>query len=119
MSYYEDQEEAWAANDFKGSPSDYDPFDADTWDTGREMAAPGKEESRLLKKLESEAKGKGLKVQFHGNGHFQVRAGRNVINWYPLSKRQTAYANLTGEKRFGLTPEKVVNFALEKVEVKV
>lgn len=31
MSYYEDQEECWYANDCKGSPSDYDPHDADSW----------------------------------------------------------------------------------------
>jgi hypothetical protein len=31
MSYYDEQEEAWFANDCKGSPSDYDPYDADSW----------------------------------------------------------------------------------------
>jgi hypothetical protein len=31
VSYFDDQEEAWFANDCKGSPSDYDPFDADSW----------------------------------------------------------------------------------------
>ena len=119
MSYFEDQYEAWMANDCKGRVEDYDPYDADTWDTSRDVPTPDKEESHLLKKLELKVKDKGLKVQFHGNGHFQVRAGRKIINWYPLSKRQTAYDTLTGETRFGLTPEQVVNFALEKVEVKV
>ena len=117
MSYYDDQEEAWFANDCKGSPSDYDPFDSDSWPEDRQKFPPDKKESSLIKQLETASKGKGIKVQFHGNGNFQVRAGRKVINWYPLSKRQTAFDNLTGEKRFGLTPEQIVAFALEKAEV--
>lgn len=31
MSYYEDQEEAWFANNCKGNIEDYDPNDADSW----------------------------------------------------------------------------------------
>ena len=31
MTYFEDQEEAWFANDCKGRIEDYDPFDADSW----------------------------------------------------------------------------------------
>lgn len=31
MSYFDDQEEAWYENDCQGSPSDYDPFDPDSW----------------------------------------------------------------------------------------
>ena len=41
MSYYEDQEDAWMANDCKGSPSDYDPYDADApWNQVKVHPAP-------------------------------------------------------------------------------
>jgi len=39
MSYFEEQEDAWMENDCKGSPEDYDPFDADSWPT-KVTAAP-------------------------------------------------------------------------------
>jgi hypothetical protein len=35
MSYFEDQEEAWFANDCKGNIEDYNPFDADSWPQGK------------------------------------------------------------------------------------
>ena len=114
MSYYDDQEDAWFENNCQGSPSDYDPFDADSWPDSHRSPEPTKDENALLKKLIKAAEGKGLKCSCHGNGHFQVRAGRKIINWYPYSRRTTAYDNLTGEKRFGLSIEKVVAFALEK-----
>ena len=117
MSYYDDQEEAWFANDCKGSPSDYDPYDADSWPEDRRSPTPNKEELTLLKTLEDAAKDKGLKCSCHGNGHFQIRAGRKVVNWYPLSKRQMAYENVSGEKRFRLSAAQVVEFALERKEV--
>lgn len=31
MSYFDDQEDCWFANDCKGDISDYDPHDADSW----------------------------------------------------------------------------------------
>jgi hypothetical protein len=117
MSYFEDQEDAWLENDCKGSPSDYDPFDADSWPGKHSGPDPNDDETALLKKLEAAANGKGLKCSCHGNGHFQVRAGRKIINWYPYSKRQTVYDAATGEKRFGLSVQKVIEFALEKEKV--
>jgi|GEM_PF-2360147 hypothetical protein len=36
MSYFEDQEDAWYANDCKGNIEDYDPFDADSWPTAQQ-----------------------------------------------------------------------------------
>lgn len=61
MSYYDDQEDAWFENDCKGSPSDYDPFDADSWPGAHRSPEPNKEERKLLKQIENEGKGKGLK----------------------------------------------------------
>ena len=31
MSYFDDQEDAWMANDCKGSPDQYNPFDPTQW----------------------------------------------------------------------------------------
>lgn len=40
MSYFDDQEECWYANDCKGSPSDYDPHDADSWPQEKKPYTP-------------------------------------------------------------------------------
>lgn len=116
MSYFDDQEEAWLANDCKGRIEDYDPYDADTWAKGSFLHEPNKDEQAMLKKLEKLADGKGLKIRCYRNGHFQVIAGRKIINWYPFSKRETAYDNVSREKRFFLEPKQVIEFALEKAE---
>ena len=39
MSYYDDQEDAWFENNCQGSPSDYDPFDADSWPQARKQSS--------------------------------------------------------------------------------
>lgn len=116
MSYFDDQEECWFANDCKGRLEDYDPYDADNWPDAHLAPMPNKEELELLARLVSMASGKGLKCTCCGNGHFQIRAGRKVINWYPYSKKLTAYDNVTGDKRYRQTIEQVIAFALEKVE---
>ena len=36
MSFYDDQEDAWYANDCKGNIEDYNPFDADSWPTAQQ-----------------------------------------------------------------------------------
>ena len=121
VTFFEDQEDAWFENDCQGTPDMYDPYSPDVFGawvdnppSKKKALEPTKDENTLLKKLIKAADGKGLKCFCHGNGHFQVRAGRKIINWYPYSRRKTAYDNLTGEKRFGLSIEKVVAFALEK-----
>lgn len=40
MSYFEDQEEAWFANDCKGRIEDYNPYDADSWPEGKKEYTP-------------------------------------------------------------------------------
>jgi hypothetical protein len=44
MSYFEDQEDAWYANDCQGSIEDYNPFDEDSWPRGNS----GRNRSRNL-----------------------------------------------------------------------
>jgi hypothetical protein len=48
MSYFDDQEDAWFENDCQGSPSDYDPFDADSWPRN---SSPDRNRSRNLLSL--------------------------------------------------------------------
>ena len=113
MSFYDDQEDDWFANDCKGDPSDYYAGDIGPWvETSKREPMLGPEERKILLALNRAAKGKGFKVEYHGNGHFQLRAGRRVINWYPLSKKQTCYDQETAEKRFRLTVAEVVEWVL-------
>jgi hypothetical protein len=121
VSFFEDQYEAWEENGYQGTPDMYEPYSPDVFGawvdnppSKKHAPEPNKDENALLKKLIKAADGKGLKCSCHGNGHFQVRAGRKIINWYPYSRRKTVYDNLTGEKRFGLSVEKVIAFALER-----
>jgi hypothetical protein len=58
MTYFDDQEDAWFENDCKGSPSDYDPYDADSWPQAN-FVTSGRNRSRnmlALSKLEEFAK---------------------------------------------------------------
>jgi hypothetical protein len=59
MSYFEDQYDAWMANDCKGRIEDYDPFDAGNWEDMDAKPAPEHNRSRnllSLSKLEEFAK---------------------------------------------------------------
>ena len=57
MSYFEDQEDAWYANDCKGRIEDYDPFDADSWPVAQQQTVGNRARNLLaLSKLEEFAK---------------------------------------------------------------
>lgn len=62
-----------------------------------------------LKKLAAQ---KGLRVVDCGNGHIQVTGGPLLVNWWPESKRRTAYIGSTKQGVSGATPERVVRMAL-------
>lgn len=46
------------------------------------------------------------------SGHYQVKGGPMLVNWYPLSKNQTAYVKATKKGVKHATPEQVVKMAL-------
>ena len=49
MSYFEDQYDAWMANDCKGRVEDYDPFDPGNYeDIDKPKPSPGRNRSRSL-----------------------------------------------------------------------
>jgi len=47
----------------------------------------------LVTKLTKLAERHGLEVVMRPNSHVQVRGGALIVNWYPSSKRRTAYCN--------------------------
>ena len=65
----------------------------------------------IPKSLEDAASRRGLKVVERGNGHFQIVGGPLLVNYWPLSKRHTAYVDGTTIGRQGVTPEKAVEMA--------
>jgi len=56
------------------------------------------------------AKERGAIVTDLGSGHFQIR-GSLLVNYYPLSRRKTAYVASTKRGRYNVTPEEAVNIA--------
>lgn len=50
-----------------------------------------------IQQTESLAKANALEFKDHGNGHVQISGHGVLVNYYPLSKRRTAYNVSTGE----------------------
>jgi hypothetical protein len=61
--------------------------------------------------LAKAAAARGLKVVERGQGHFQITGGPLLVNYYPLSKRHSAYVAGTTCKRSNVTPEQAVEMA--------
>lgn len=49
----------------------------------------------VRKQLFKAAKANGLYADEKGYGHFQIRGGQRLVNYYPFSKRQTAFVEGT------------------------
>ena len=56
------------------------------------------------------AAARGATVTDKGNGHYQVR-GRLLVNYYPFSKRRTAYVAATTHGKEGVSPTEAVAMA--------
>ena len=69
-----------------------------------------------LPKLRKLAEQHGLEIVLRQHGHVQVRGGAMTVNWYPSSKRRTAYCNgsVAGVPCDG--PEQVIAMALGEQE---
>ena len=69
-----------------------------------------------LPKLRKLAEQHGLEIVLRPHGHVQVRGGAMTVNWYPSSKRRTAYCNgsVAGVPCDG--PEQVIAMALGEQE---
>lgn len=52
------------------------------------------------------------------SGHYQVRGGALLVNWYPFSKKQTAYVSATQKGIEGATVEQVIKLANTAPDIK-
>lgn len=73
----------------------------------------------ILKKAQKLAEQAGLNLVCvnEAGGHYQLRGGPMLVNWYPLSANQTAYVKATKKGVKNATPEQVVKMALSAPEV--
>lgn len=68
----------------------------------------------MIDALKKIAAKRGLRVEERGAGHFQIIGGSCLVNYYPNSKRRSAYiAGTTGKARHGVTPQQAVEMAFE------
>ena len=68
-----------------------------------------------MKPLEALAKKRGLRIEERGLGHYQIIGGSCLVNYYPQSKRRSAYiaGSRAGETRHFISPEKAIEMAFE------
>lgn len=65
-----------------------------------------------IKKLKKLAEAKGVTVKECGNGHIQL-IGKLMVNYYPSSRRRTAYVAQTNKGKNFVTPEEAINMCFE------
>lgn len=68
----------------------------------------------LIEQLRKEAAARGLTVDHLGNGHYQIKGGNALVNYYPESKKRTAYVAGTRGGHEGCDPRKAVSLAVVK-----
>lgn len=67
-----------------------------------------------MKSLAQIAAKRGLTVEERGPGHFQIIGGTCLVNYYPDSKRRSAYiAGATGKARHYISPQQAVEMAFK------
>lgn len=73
----------------------------------------------LVKKARRLAEAEGLEVVrvSEVGGHYQIKGGPMLVNWYPFSANQTAYVKSTKKGIKHATPEQVVKMALSAPDV--
>ncbi|OYV38939.1 MAG: hypothetical protein B7Z80_08670 [Rhodospirillales bacterium 20-64-7] len=59
------------------------------------------------------ARTRGLEVRDCGQGHLQIVGGPLLCNFYPESKKRTAYIAGTTHRHTGVTPERAVEMCFE------
>ena len=66
----------------------------------------------LIEQLKQAAAARNVKLTNQGNGHWQIH-GPLLVNYYPMSKNQTAYVAGTIGGHKGISPQKAVAMAFE------
>jgi 5-methylcytosine-specific restriction endonuclease McrA len=69
--------------------------------------------TNYISQLVSAAQGRGLSIRECANGHCQIVGGPLLVNYYPLSKRRSAYIAGTTKRFEHVTPERAVAMAFE------
>jgi len=65
-----------------------------------------------VKELTALATAAGLTVECRGmNGHYQIKGGALLVNYYPLSKNRTAYVSGTNRGPKGVSPAEAIAMA--------
>lgn len=67
----------------------------------------------LIASLTKMAKERGLQVIERGSGHFQITGGPLLVNYYPGSKKRSAYVAGTTSKKVGVSPQQAVEMAFK------
>lgn len=67
----------------------------------------------FLRNLRIAADKNGLQVRHCGDGHYQV-TGARLVNYWPASKKKTAYRQDDGYRERGCSPSRVIELALER-----
>ena len=69
----------------------------------------------LINQLKNAAKKAGLEVveACSATGHYQITGGAFLVNYYPHSKKQTAYVAGMNKGKTGITPKQAVMLASE------
>lgn len=72
-----------------------------------------------IKKAEQMADERGLELVLvsEPSGHYQLRGGPMLVNWYPLSKKKTAYVKATQKGIENASPEAVIKLAFSAPEI--
>ena len=65
----------------------------------------------IINQLRNAAKKAGLTIEDKGKGHFQITGGALLVNYYPTSKKQTAYVDGTRGAMFHVNPQEAVALA--------
>ena len=75
--------------------------------------------TRLVNQLRKLAEPIGLEVVCvnEAGGHYQVRGGALLVNWYPFSAKQTAYVSATKKGVQNASPEQVIGLATTAPDV--
>jgi len=67
----------------------------------------------IVKQLLDLANKEGVEVTILPNNHFQIH-GKLLVNYYPISKRRTAYVRGTIKGRHNVTPKQAIAMAFEQ-----
>lgn len=65
-----------------------------------------------LRKLAEKRRPGEVQIFDCGNGHIQIQ-GRLLVNYYPESRKRTAYLDATKEGRHGISPEQALKMAFQ------